>query len=226
MDLSFAVHKLAKFSENYGKVHFEGLVHLLRYIRDNNTLGLKYYIDLNDTPVTDLLRQDNIKTKNHLMAFSDSGWQDCPDTGRSTGAYNIFYQGGPIDHGTHVPGPVAQSSAEIEYNAACTAGIALSHSRMLVHDLLNEDSDMVPKEVPLIFLGSKSAMCIAKNGKDNKHTRHISRIMHLVRNGEKCKMQKIDWCEGDLQLAAIVTKNVSEPDLTPKIKYIMVINEN
>ena len=34
VDLSFAVHKLAKFSENPGKVHFEGLVNLLRYIRD------------------------------------------------------------------------------------------------------------------------------------------------------------------------------------------------
>ena len=56
MDLSFAVHKLAKFSENTGKVHFEGLIHLLRYIRDNKTLGLKYYADLNDAPVTDLLR--------------------------------------------------------------------------------------------------------------------------------------------------------------------------
>ena len=41
VDLSFAVHKLAKFSANPGKVHFEGLVHLLRYIRDNRTLGLK-----------------------------------------------------------------------------------------------------------------------------------------------------------------------------------------
>ena len=45
------------------------------------------------------------------MGFSDYSWQDCPDTERSTVAYIIFYQGGPIDHGTHVPGPVAQSSA-------------------------------------------------------------------------------------------------------------------
>ena len=29
VDLSFSVHKLAKFSDNPGKVHFEGLVHLL-----------------------------------------------------------------------------------------------------------------------------------------------------------------------------------------------------
>ena len=36
VDLSFSVHKLAKFSSNPGKVHFEGLVHLLRYISDNH----------------------------------------------------------------------------------------------------------------------------------------------------------------------------------------------
>ena len=40
-DLSFSVHKLAEFSANPGKVKFEGLVHLLRYIRENKTLGLK-----------------------------------------------------------------------------------------------------------------------------------------------------------------------------------------
>ena len=145
MELSFAVQKLAKFSENPGKVHFEGLVHLLRYIRENKTLGLKYYADLNDAPVTDILRQANLKTRNHLMTFSDSSWQDFPDTGRSTGAYIIFYQGGPIDHDTNVPVPVAQSSAESEYNTACTVGMALAHFRILVHELLNEDPYMVPK---------------------------------------------------------------------------------
>ena len=156
------------------------------------------------------------------MAFSDSSWQDCPDTGRSTGSYIIYYQGGPIDHGTHVPGPVAQSSAESEYNAACTAGMTLAHFRMLVAELLNEDPDEVPREAPLIILDSKSAQCMAKNGRDTKHTRHIARRMHFVRNGEKCKMHKIEWCEGGLQLADIGTKNVSEPDLTSRMKYIMV----
>ena len=87
---------------------------MLRYIRDNKTLGQKYYADLDNAPVTDILRQANIKTKNHLMDFSDSSWQYFPDTGRSTGAYIIFYQGGPIDHDTHVPVPVAQSSSESE----------------------------------------------------------------------------------------------------------------
>ena len=77
------------------------------------------------------------------MDFSDSSWQDCSETERSTGAYIIFYQGGPIDHDTNIPVPVDQSSAENEYNAACTAGMALAHFRMLVHELLNEDPDKI-----------------------------------------------------------------------------------
>ena len=103
------------------------------YIRENKTFGLKYYADLNDAPVTDLLRQSSIKTKNHLMDFSDSSWQDFPDTVRSTGAYIIFYQGVPIDHGTHAPVLVAQSSVEIEYNVECTALMDLADFRMLTH---------------------------------------------------------------------------------------------
>ena len=54
MDSSLSVHKLAKYSSNPGKVHFEILVHLLGYIGDNNTLGLKYYHDMKDAPLSDL----------------------------------------------------------------------------------------------------------------------------------------------------------------------------
>ena len=69
--LSFAVHKLAKFSSSTGKVHSEDLVHLLRYIRDNKTLGSKYSADMNDAPVSNLLRQASIKNENQLVNFSD-----------------------------------------------------------------------------------------------------------------------------------------------------------
>ena len=56
-------------------------------------MGLQYYADMNDAPVTDMLRQASIKIENNLMVFSDSSWQDCPDTGINKGAYIIFYQG-------------------------------------------------------------------------------------------------------------------------------------
>ena len=67
------------------------------------------------------------------MALYYHSLQDWTDTDRSTGAYIIYYQGGPIYDGIHVPGPFAQSIAESEYNAACTSGMALAHFSMLIH---------------------------------------------------------------------------------------------
>ena len=77
----------------------------------------------------------------------------------------IFYQCGPIDYGTHVPWPVDKSSSESEYNAAYTAGMALPYFRMLIHELLNKDPDIVTDEDPIIILDNKSSVCMDKNGK-------------------------------------------------------------
>ena len=144
---------------------------------------MKYYTDINDTPVSELLRKAIIKTDNHFMVFDYSSWKDCPDTGRSTGAYIIFYQGEPIDNGTHVSRTVSQSSAESEYNAACTAGMDLAHFRTLIHELLNKDPYIVPEEAPLIVLDAKSVICMAKDVKDTKHTRQVASRIPFVRNG-------------------------------------------
>ena len=59
---------------------------------------------------------------------------------------------------------------------------------------MNKDPDVVPEQAPLIIFDSKSAVCVAKNGKDTKHTIHTSRIIHFVRNGEEWNVQKIFWC--------------------------------
>ena len=88
--------------------------------------------------------------------------------------------------------------------------MALAHFRMLVHELLNEDPDMVPKEAALIVLDSKSAMCMAKNGRDTKHTIHIARRMHFVRNGEKC-----------ILLAICLVYFVSLPFLAIHMAYLL-----
>ena len=102
------------------------------------------------------------KLQSNLIDFSGSSWQYFPDTGRSIGAYMIFYQGGSIDHDTHVPGIVAQSSAESEYTPACTVGMDLAHSRMFIHEFFNKDPYMFSEEDPLIVLDIKSDMRMAK----------------------------------------------------------------
>ena len=97
---------------------------------------------------------------------------------------------------------------------------------MLIHELFNKYPYIVTEEAPLVILDSKSSVCMDKNGKDTKHTRNISRIVNSVRNSEKWKMHNIYWCEGGLKLAYIVTNNVGENELNPKMKYIMVRLDN
>ena len=87
MDLCFAVKNLEKFSSNTGKLHLEGLVNLLRYIRDNKNWGLEYYAKIEYATLYDLLIQDVIKTENQLMVFYEPIWQECTDNGRSTGEF-------------------------------------------------------------------------------------------------------------------------------------------
>ena len=169
---------------------------------------LKYYSGIKDAHLSDMLRQSNIYTENQLVAFSDYIRQDFSYTGRIIGGYIIFYQDRPINNGTHVTGSVAQSIAESEYNSSCTAVMSLAHFRMLIHGLLNKDTNIVPEEAPLIILDRRSTVCMDKNGTYDKHTSHIYRRINFVRNGENCKMQNIVWCEGGLQLAYIATNNV------------------
>ena len=104
--------------------------------------------------------------------------------------------------------------------------MSLAHFRMLIHELLNKYPYIVPYKAPIIILDIKYAVCMAKNGKDTKHTWQISRRVHFVGNGENCKMHKIHWCGGSLQLSDIATKNVGENDLNPRMKYILVRLEN
>ena len=67
----------------------------------------------------------------------------------------------------------------------------LEHFRLLIHELLNKDPDIFPGEDPLIFLDSNYAMCMTKNVKDTKHTRHIARKMHFVNNGENARCTRL-----------------------------------
>ena len=68
--------------------------------------------------------------------------------------------------------------------------MALEHFRMLIRELLNKDPEIVPEKAPLIVLDSKYSMCMTKNGKDTKHTRHITRRMNFVRNRENARCTK------------------------------------
>ena len=115
--LQFSIRKLAKFMAMPRRKHYQAAAHLLRYLRCNYlSLGLKFYPTLADSPLYAMVSPLDSCPSNigdfPLILFTDSSWQDCPDTSRSTGSYLIYLNGGLIDGASFVPSPVALSSAE------------------------------------------------------------------------------------------------------------------
>ena len=99
------------------------------------------------------------------VTFSDSSWNDCDKTGRSTGGNISIMQGGPVDHSSHLPIPVAVSNGKAEYiSAAC---MRASHQLMWIYDLkylgtLKHDRDNMDYEPVWIIINNNAAICVAK----------------------------------------------------------------
>ena len=89
-----------------------------------------------------------------------------------------------------------------------------------------QDTDIVQEEPPIIILDINYDVCMADNGNDTNHTRHVYRRVNFVINVDKCKINKIYWCEEGLQLADIASYNVWENYLNTRMKYIMVRLDN
>ena len=73
-------------------------------------------------PVTPCM--DVYKEKSNLMEGLFIYWQN-------QRIIYCVYQGGTIDHCTHVTGPVSYRSAESEYNKVYTSVMALEHFRII-----------------------------------------------------------------------------------------------
>jgi hypothetical protein len=219
-DIVHAVNKLAKYTRTPGKNHFEALLHVLRYLRDNALLGIKFYSESSQAPLIAMLRGQKIEQVHPFFGFSDSSWNDDADTGRSTGCFIIIYMGGIVDHSSNMPEPVALSSAEAEYNEGCVAFMAASHLRMLLCELEGiKEASMAPTTM---FFDSKSAIAMGSSYRDTKHTRHIMRRYHYVRNEIANNRFSMKWIGTEFMIGDIGTKQTPGPRHTFLVELIHI----
>jgi hypothetical protein len=229
-NITWGVSKLAKFT-NYPNIqHYCALLWMLGYISNTACRGIRFYADAKNSPCEKLLAKQDPKhiPDTHLFHFTDASWNDCPDTGRSTCGRMTFYMGGIIDHGTHVPVPVAMSSGEAEYLGAGTAAMSAAHFRMLHYDFENLGKEeyslqaMDETRPSTIFLDNTATIQMAQINRDTNRTRHISRRIHYVRQGVAKKQHKLIWIPTRYQLADILTKVPSAAKFKPLWDIILV----
>ncbi len=185
--LHFAIRKLAKFNTLPGETHYKALIHLLHHVRTHRTeFGLKFYAPENSPPIYQVVKQCDPKfdfAAHPILLFTDSSWQDCPDTSRSTGAYILYVYGSLVDASSFVPNPVALSSAEAEYNACSFAIMASMFSKQVFNTFKSRNPDS-PVTIA-VFVDSSSAIAMINNDRDTKRTRHIQRCVHFVRQARE-----------------------------------------
>ncbi len=71
VDISYAVIKMAKYTRKPGRKHFDTIIHLLRYLRDNSHPGLRYHSEISESPLTRMLTDQNIEEKHLFYLFLD-----------------------------------------------------------------------------------------------------------------------------------------------------------
>jgi hypothetical protein len=180
--LNYAIRKLARFMQLPGRNHFKLLLHLLRHLQCYRLHGgIKFYSDATTSPL-----YRHLNTTGHgtladfpIIVFSDSSFQDCPDSARSTGGFLIFIQGAVIDVTSTMPNLVSWSTCEAEYCMAALAVMAAFFIRKVYNELLGRNSDH-QLTIP-IGIDSQSAMDTATSYKETQRTRHFARRYHFIR---------------------------------------------
>ncbi|KAG7340238.1 reverse transcriptase RNA-dependent DNA polymerase [Nitzschia inconspicua] len=212
--LTFTIRKLAKFMQKPGRRHFEVLKHLLNHIQCHRcSAGIKFYSDIKLSPLYQMM----IETGNAehaeapLILFTDSSFQDCPDTSKSTGGYLLFMKGGVVDNSSHLAGVVCHSSCEAEYCHATSGLMGASFVRKVYNELLGYNSDR-PLTIPL-GIDSQSAMDTANSHKETSRTRHIARRYHYVRFAQMNSETTLFKVDGTRNPADSMTKALTAEQL-------------
>jgi hypothetical protein len=117
-----------------GNQHFIYLKHLLNHIQYFRCSGgIKFYSEMILSPIYQLMIDSGNKeyAEATIIQFTDSSFQDCPDTSRSTGGYLTFMQGAVIEAVSTMPNIIGQSTCEAEYCMASLCVMAGSYNTRL-----------------------------------------------------------------------------------------------
>ena len=159
-DLSFTVSLLARFQANPGVEHWNGLMHVIGYIKNTLDYGLTYSRDSDLSP----------------HAFVDADYGGCRDTCRSTSGYVFLMAGGPVAWSSKHQATVALSMVEAEY-------VAMSRCAQQMIWMQNWLSEVeVEYSVPGLIRGdNRGAIALTKNTRDHGKVKHIDIWHHYIR---------------------------------------------
>lgn len=191
-DLMFPTSFLSRYMSSPTNVHFGVGKRILRYLKGTKNQGIWYF-----------------KNKEVILkGFCDSDWAGCTDDMKSTSGYVFSLGSGAVCWNSKKQQVVAQSTAEAEYIAACAAANQAIWMQNVLKDLGHKQS--APME---LCCDNKYAIAIVQNPVQHQRTKHIKIKFHTIREYEKEKLIKMQYCPSEEQVADIMTKALAKEKL-------------
>uniref|UniRef100_A0A1J3G9F4 Copia protein n=1 Tax=Noccaea caerulescens TaxID=107243 RepID=A0A1J3G9F4_NOCCA len=184
-DIMYASSYLSRYMASPLKQHFQEAKRVLRYIKGTLTYGIHF----------------KRVEEPELVGFSDSDWGGSVEDKKSTSGYVFTIGSSAFCWNSSKQKTVAQSTAEAEYIAVCSA----ANQAIWLQRLVNEIGFKAEKGVR-IFCDNKSAIAIGKNPVQHRRTKHIDIKYHFVREAEQNGKIKLEYCPGEFQVADILMK--------------------
>ena len=171
-DIAAAVSSLSRFNRNLGMAHWEGVQHVLRYLK--GTSG----------PV---LQEGNLYQAVGLLGYYSSHLT-CPATARSRAASVLLSAGGAISWQSKLVANASLSSCDSEYMGFFMATQEVSFLRQLQLEMQGKAG--VPASI-VVYVEMQPALDIVNNPVYHARSKQILAKYHFVRDkGDNCFFRK------------------------------------
>ncbi|MBW0563824.1 hypothetical protein O181_103539, partial [Austropuccinia psidii MF-1] len=204
-DLSFAVSTLSQYLECPGICHWHAFLHVLRYLKGTQDVGLHYPENL----------------PKGIVAWSNADWGNCRATRRSVTAFLATFHGCLILWKTRKQPSVSTSTAEAEYKALCD----LTSELLWLKNWCEEERLFVSTEPITIWDDNQSCINTA-NGDcnfNNKQMKHVDIQLHFIKEVVKSAVITLKYTPSSEMLADYLTKLVNKVTLLKVLQNLHIV---
>jgi hypothetical protein len=215
-DLSFAVIKLSQFSNNPGRIHYNHVRHVFRYLQHTRDYGLTYWRTtpcphLPDTPAPPPVSpnlEDGLRPTDpsdipltSLFGYVDSDWASDIRHRRSVSSIAFLLAGAVVAYKTRVQPTVSTSSTEAEFIGASDAAKMALYIRSILNEL------HVPQtHATLIYEDNAAALMMANASQPTKRTRHMDIRHFAIQEWVECDLIQLKRVDTTVNLSDTLTK--------------------
>lgn len=200
-DIGYAVSMVSRFISNPGKVHWEAVKWLLRYLSGTRHYGLIF---------------DGNTSDDKVLGYVDSDFAGDLDRGRSLTGYVFKVLGNTVSWKAQLQHIVALSSTEAEYIALTEAVKEAMWLKRFVKEL------GVKLEGAVVLCDNQGAVQLAKNSVHHERTKHISVKLHFIREVVSSGKVEVEEVDTQVNSADMLTKALPGPKFWWCVKSLKI----